>query len=459
MKHLFGVLMLAATVLGAPAPAFAVQVIEARTWTFDSGLRVVLARTPPRGEPGRVHVSSYVDYGSRDEANPGEAHFIEHIAANSRALTSPPAPSPHAVGYESNAVTRGDHTSFIRAVSPDAIELAIFGRLSRLGRFVRDDAILERERSRVLAELERGRLAPGYSAYKALEALSRGAPPQLVSETDHVTGVSGDQLWEIISRRYGPAGGALIVAGDIDLIEVEAMVRQWAASLDLDQTAASARPDARSAMPHGGHSAMIAQNAPGVFSAAVGFPPADPASDAHLAFMVLDQLLMGGRTVEDGEPQPQRAESSPLAARLGARIGATSVYDGKDTGWGVPSLAEGVPSLYAITFQIPQPYTPDDVRRQVLGALADIRRSAMSDQDVVDARNRLADFYDAWLRTPDGRVLADHLASLPPGSAPESLNSLVDRIRAVTPDDARSQMDRLLARTDAAVVVLTPRAD
>ena len=33
-----------------------------------------LARTPPRGDPPRVHVAAYVGVGSRHEAHPGEAH-------------------------------------------------------------------------------------------------------------------------------------------------------------------------------------------------------------------------------------------------------------------------------------------------------------------------------------------------------------------------------------------------
>lgn len=434
-------------------------ITEARTLTFDSGFRVVLARTPPRGDPPRVHVASYVGFGSRDEDRPGEAHFIEHVVANSPpAAGTLPATPASATIHQSNAVTRPNHTSYVRSVSPDAVEAVIISRLVRIGRVARDESSVERERTRVLTELERTRLNVGFSAYKALDALTRSAPPDLATEVATVTNLTSAQLWETVDARYGPGTGVLIVAGDIDLDRIEAFVRTAVADLSLDQRSTSPPiTGTRRAVPNDNRTAVIAQNEPGVFSAAVAFPQPDHVKDDYAAFMVLDQLLMGGRVVEDGVARPARSDSAPLAIRLHATLGAMAVYDGKDTGWGVPLMAEGDPAVYIVVFNLPSEIAPEIIRARFREALEDIRSNAMSDADIAAAQSALAAFYPLWLATPDGRVLADHLAALPDGMAIDDLNHIDDRLRAVTPDQVRNAMDSLLAVRRAPTIVLTPR--
>jgi predicted Zn-dependent peptidase len=444
------------------APRITTQVEQTmlRSFHLASGLAVVLARTPavPGREP-RAYVGSYVEFGLADESFPGEAHLLEHLVANSPPAIAGPASPEGMKSFQGNALTKPHHTSFLRTISPDGLAAAIHSRLARIGRVAADTAVLERQRTRVLDELTRSAGSPAYRAYVALNGRLRGQGGTLDEELDAVRRVGLAPLLAVVERAYVPERGALVVAGDIELDSTEALVREAAARLGLDRAGGRVPGKvSERTLDFSRRAATLPQNAPGIFSGAVGFLQPNPGEADFLPFLVLDQLLLGGREPEVDPHEAERSVDSPLARGLAAALRAEEVSDQREPRWGAPIYAEGDPWLYAISFRLRRQVGDGALVRRVRDVLRTIREEGMSDEQVAAARDRLAGFYDRYLMESDLRILSDHLAAaVLRGRNPAEAIRLPSAIREVTASDVRRVMDQRLLRGPAAAVVLVPR--
>ena len=437
--------------------AASVANIQIETLNFESGLRVVLARTPlfPGREP-RAYVGMYVGYGANDESLVGRAHLLEHLVANGKPATEIPAVPVGAKTYVSNAVTKANGTVFIRTVSPDALEASIYSRLARIGKVEIDAALFAKEKDRVIQELERVRANPRFGAYKALDAGLRVRPPSVDAE---INAVRAATLGSVLAEKdvaYQPSRSVLVVAGDFDLRHGEEIVRKAANDLGLVRRQSSARSALRPAAFKSAPDQTIAQNNPALSRGGSAFANRSMTRGDDPAFLIADQLLMGGRDIVEGEPSIARSDKSPLGKALGSLLGATELWDGKEQRWGVPAAAERDPSIYAILFSLPAAMEPYKVRTAVLAALKDIHRTTTV-ADLRAAKEKIADFYEAWLLEGDYRILGDHLAAFAlDGGKPEEVKSLPQRIRATPIGEVRRMLDRVYRRQKPIVVVTTP---
>jgi hypothetical protein len=168
--------------------------------------------------------------------------------------------------------------------------------------------------------------------------------------------------------------------------------------------------------------------------------------------LVADELLLGrGQAVDD----PVRSDSSPIAVRLAHRLGGNAFWDGRAGMWAAPEVVDTGPGLHAIIFNTQQNLTPDQVREGVSAALREIRGNAMSDAEIVSAREALARFYQRWFFEPTYRIFSDHLMGyLATGRDPELVKRIPDQIRRVQPEAVRSAVDRYLLRVEPLVVIL-----
>jgi predicted Zn-dependent peptidase len=449
-------LALAALALAA-STAKAQDRFDVRQLSFPSGLTAVIAKAPVTPETrGRVYVGAYVGFGSMDEPALGLAHLLEHVVATSpSAIQGAPAMPGTAKSYNGNAATKPNYTSFMRIVSPDGMEASIYARLARL-HTTDDAAVFEREKTRVVQELERS--SPQLSAYKALEALAKGWSPRLADEVSSVQAAPQADVRTLIDRAYAPSRTVLVVAGDLDPDRASEQVKAAVRFFRLDTAAPEAPAPPKRALRFDAKPMAVAQNAPQAFAAGVAFRQPPRGGRDLLPFLVLDQLLLGGRDNRVSPTTISRSDTAPLPARLNRSLAASAFWDGKEGQWGIPAFAQGDPSLYAILFTTPGTVAPQEVLTQTRAALRDIRAQAMSDTQIVAAREALADFYGRWLLEPDFRILADHLAAIAFAKQdPASLDRLGDDIRAVRPSDVRRVMDRYLIAAPALAVVTAPR--
>lgn len=432
--------------------------IQIKTLKFDSGLQVVFARTPPfPGRTPRVYVGTYVGYGTNYERAVGHAHFIEHLVANGKPLIELPVVPVAAQTYASNAVTRANTTVFIRTVSPDALETSIYSRLARIGKVQIDAVLFEKEKTRVIEELERVRANARFGAYKALDAMSKGRPPAVDDEIREVRSSTLESIGAEISAAYQPAHSVLVIAGDFDPTQGMQIVRKAVDALNLGVRPSDANSRKPPAKLRRADDVSVAQNNSAISAAGIGFHQPPHNSKDYPAFLVADQLLMGGREIEGDVALITRSDQSSLGTRLASALGASGFWDGKEQRWGVPVAAERDPSIYAILFSLPLNADFLKVRAAITKALKNIRREEMSSRQIIAARDKLAAFYDMWLLESDYRILGDHLAAFAiDGADPSAVKNLPQRIRATSTREVQRMFDQVLLGQQPWIAVMKP---
>jgi len=468
LRRLLALILPAAAVLALVSPAVArdgvaeaeAPAIQIRAFTLESGLKIVLARTPTApGQRPSVYVGAYAGFGQNDEPAVGVAHFVEHIAGNSAPGVAAPPDRPGTEWLNGNAMTKANHLVYLTLVSPEGLEQATFMRLATLGALRVARSTVEAQRARVLDELRQGQSWAAWSAYKAADALATGSPPALAVELTTVEQATPESLAALLRRTHQPSTGVLVLAGDLDLDEAEAIARRSAAALGLDapRPPAEALP-ARTPVEQG--SALLAEGRPGSFTAGAAYAQPDHLQPDFPAFMVLDQLLLGGQDNASDPEDNRRSDASVLGRRLSARLGASGLWDGKVKGAGVPMAAEGDPSRYVIVFSLPGVETPGRVAEVLHASLVDIRREELSETGIVAARTALAAYYRRAFEDPSHRFLADHLARyVRDGRDPADVLKLPELIEGVDVQAVRGMLDRTLLAQTPAVAVIVPAAE
>lgn len=432
--------------------------LEIAAETLPSGLRVVLAKTPPvQGQEPRVYVGSYIFHGVMQEERLGWAHLMEHVAANNRSAIPGPAVPEGVEAFNGNALARPYYTSFVLIAPPAMLPAVVHGRMARVGKMQDDPAIFTRELGRLVAELERD-ASSQYSAYSALVALARGERAGVAEELQSVQAASQPAVRTMMEKHYRPENAALVVVGDIDVNEARAAVLTAAAKLGWNARL-SPEPLQGPSLPRllTGKAAVVSNQNKGDHTiVGIGWPKPRTGARDQVALLVADQLLLGGR---DDPRNPKRSDASPLGRRLSERLRASALWDRVDN-WATPPLAETGPALQAIIFNTDMNPAPSEVDQTLRQALSEIRRTEMSDAAIEAAKEKLARFYEGWLFEPDYRILGDHLiAYYASGLDPRGVTDIPTAIRQVRAGAVRAALDRHLREVRPLVVVLPKSAD
>ncbi|MFL5488988.1 MAG: insulinase family protein, partial [Gemmatimonadaceae bacterium] len=174
----------------------------------------------------------------------------------------------------------------------------------------------------------------------------------------------------------------------------------------------------------------------------------------QLPLMVLDKILLGqSGTLED----PARNDSASLSLRLARSLGGSAFWDGRAGQWGAPNMVDIGAGIYAIVFKTDRRVTAEEVRDSVVAALRDVRRTQLSEEQVAEARDSLAAYYERWMFEPTYRILSDHLmAYAATGRDPANVRNIPAEIRRVRPEAVRSALERYLIDAPSNVVILPP---
>src|SRR5688572_16148918 len=205
---------------------------------LDNGFRYALL--PHQGVPGRVALQLVVLAGSLDEEplEQGIAHYTEHMAfggsRNFRAEDMVALFQRLGVEYGSdvNAVTTFDYTAYRLDFRENGAELLREGlRLFRdFGDAVSfDQAIIERERRIVLAELRSRNTLSGQQQQASLPVVFRGLqfPQRSPGGSEAlIAKFTREQFLEFYRRNYRPDLMVLVGVGDFDPAAMTALVRE-----------------------------------------------------------------------------------------------------------------------------------------------------------------------------------------------------------------------------------------
>ncbi len=421
------------TATQSPPPVFSA---ELRELEFPNGMRAVIARTPPvEGRAPRAFAGLYLRYGSAAAGRPELAHLVEHIVANNApALVNYVLPTATKV-YGSNAMTRPDYMSFFRTVSPDALPDIIPNRANRVLGIRNDSAIFEREVGRVASEAQRriDRIAAsGLSAEDVLPSAFWGPQVSLAALLDSIHGFGRTAVFEQVERYLKPANALLVIAGDIDVDSIAALVTKHLSTYP-----------ARMPTPTIVGPAFVAYTRPLIVTDAyaidprvgIGLPAPERRDPEFLAYMILDQYLIGGRGLATDSTSQGRSLRSPLGTRLANAFSIADIDDGRDARTSPPALSFQSPSYATISFTVKRAMPTDSIAPRTLAALRGALTTDLTDDAIAKAKHDLSDYLGRSMLAPDLLPLGDHLAafSFIDGSAKrlKSLPSEIDRVSLV----------------------------
>ena len=213
-------------------PSVDAQPIPFERETLPNGLRVIYA---PMSNAPVVHVRVLYHVGSKDEAadRQGFAHMFEHMMFRG----SEHVPSERhmkliqSVGGVSNAFTSFDQTTYVNTVPNNQLQMALWLEADRMASFKVGDNVLATERN-VVKEEWRLRYAnqPYGAMFKDLFALAfkvHNYKWQAIGDMDQLAQAVTPELQDFHDRYYTPNNACLIVAGQFDVAQAKAWVRDY----------------------------------------------------------------------------------------------------------------------------------------------------------------------------------------------------------------------------------------
>ncbi|MEM7807905.1 MAG: pitrilysin family protein, partial [Planctomycetota bacterium] len=242
------VFLAAAAAAAAAAPAFAdstvatndmadsvaivVPDIDFTSETLDNGLRVIYA---PMDNAPVVHVRVLYHVGSKDEQpdRQGFAHLFEHMMfrGSEHVASEEHMKRINGVGGSSNAFTSFDQTTYINTVPANALEMALWLEADRMASFNVDEEKFVTERSVVNEEFLQRVANPPYGRQfidffdLAFDASHYQWTP--IGDMEQLSRSTTDELQAFFDTFYVPNNAVLAIAGDFEVDEARAMVRDY----------------------------------------------------------------------------------------------------------------------------------------------------------------------------------------------------------------------------------------
>ncbi|WP_226345147.1 M16 family metallopeptidase [Agilicoccus flavus] len=415
---------------------------EIATTTLSNGLRVVV--NPDRRVPV-VAVNLWVGVGSRHEAagHTGFAHLFEHLMfqGSEHVASGEHFSAIMGVGGRLNATTWFDRTNYFETVPRGAYELALWMEADRHGRLLPalTQANLDNQRD-VVKEEKRQRYdnVPYGTALHTLYGLvfPLGHPyhhPTIGSMAD-LDAASLADVHAFFATHYRPSNTVLTLVGDLGVQEGFAAAERYFGDLpDRSVPEGTVRPDVPSLPPLQGPVRVDVDEVVPAKRVFLGFRlPPDNTPEFFAAAAALD--VLGG------------LETSRLERRL-VRDGAVADH----VSAAAMGLVEGT-SLGFLAVEVADGHTVDEVVDVVGQELSRLGREGPSalEMETVFAQNERA-----WLSSLASlEERADHIgqqATL--YDDPRGINTVLDRLAAVTADEVTRVAARWLDPSAAASVV------
>lgn len=342
------------------------------------------------------------------------------------------------IGADLDVTTGWDVTSVSLSCLADRLPRA----LELLASLVRTPAYPEpevrRTRDGQLARIRQRDVSPGSRASTwAARALYAGSEPysrSALGDAEHVAALGRNAVVGFAEAYYRPAGAALVVAGDVDAGEVEAL----ATRVFEGWTGGDGVPEAPEGTPSGPDRRSVVVDRPGAVQSEirVGHVGA-PHSIEDRVDLVVGNAVLGGTF------------SSRLNLNLRERNGFTY---GVRARW---SWRRG-PGPFVVGTAVDTDVTADAVR-EILSEIERIHEEGPTPEEVAQARDYLAGVFPLRLESTSqvaSRVADRHVFELPS----DHWATWRDRIRAVTAESAHAALRRHL-RPDALQCVVVGEAD
>ena len=204
---------------------------RAQQFTLSNGMALIVK--PDRRAPTVAHML-WVRVGAMDEVDgtSGVAHALEHMMFKGTPDMKPGEFSRRvaALGGRENAFTSRDATAYHQQVPASRLEAMMELEADRFARnqwaddeFVREIEVIKEERRQRTEESPRARM------FEALSAMVFQASPYrrpVVGWMIDLEAMTPQDVRDFYQRWYTPSNAALVIAGDVDALQVHAMAER-----------------------------------------------------------------------------------------------------------------------------------------------------------------------------------------------------------------------------------------
>ncbi|HKX25935.1 MAG TPA: pitrilysin family protein [Actinomycetota bacterium] len=407
---------------------------EIRRSEHGSGMRLVTERMP---WVRSVTLGVWVTAGSRDEPNQiaGASHFLEHLLfKGTKTRTARDiAETFDAVGGDLNAFTAKEHTAFYARVLDRDLPMAVEHLCDMLQHSAIRASDLDAERTVILEEINMHEDAPDELVHDLfMERLWPGDPlgRPVLGTVETVQAMSRDQVRRFWKRHYVPGNFVVSAAGNLDHDQLEELVTSF---MDTDTPGPGRGTVVRShgqppATVAGAHVRRRDTEQSHICLGTAGLSRSDP---RRFAYGVVNDAIGGGmssRLFQEIREKRGLVYSVFSYHSMFAHTGAFVVYAG--TG---PSRAQEVTEL-------------------IVRELEQVAEKGLTDEELERAKSHMRGSLVLSVEDTSARMNRLGKSEIAHGEV-ITLDEVLDRIDAVTAEDAREVAEEVLSRPLSLTVI------
>jgi predicted Zn-dependent peptidase len=402
-----------------------------------SGLRIVTEAIPTTRS---ASLGIWVGIGSRDEtpAMSGASHFLEHLLfkGTHKRTAMEISAQIEAVGGETNAFTTKEYTCYYARVLDADLALAVDVMCDAVADSIIAPADVETERGVILEEIAMHEDEPGDEVHDVFTEAIFGTHPlgRLISGTEEsITPMTRSQINGFYRRRYTAPNIVVAAAGNLDHATVVRLVRKALAGTALDAGTAEpapARTGSKRVPTQPPHTVVRNRDTEQahVVLGGVGIGRRD---ERRFPLGVLNNILGGGM-------------SSRLFQEIREKRGlAYSVYS-----YGSQYADAGLFGVYAGC----APGKVEEVLDLIRAELERVSAKGVTDEEIARGKGMVKGSYVLGLEDTGSRMSRVAKSELLYGDL-MSVDELLGRVDAVTPDEVNAIAADLLAQPMSLAVV------
>jgi predicted Zn-dependent peptidase len=415
-----------------PPDARAGPVIERSE--YESGLRIVTEHMPGVRS---VTIGIWVAIGSRDERPDlaGASHFLEHLLFKGTRKRSARdiAEAFDAVGGDVNAYTSKENTTFYARVLDEDLPMAVDHLFDMLQASVIRAEDMEAERQVILEEIHMHEDAPDELVHDLFtETLWQGHPlgRPVLGTVDTITAATRDQIRRFWKRHYIPGNYVVAAAGNIEHEDLVRLVEeQVETGPRVGRGGWSLRSEGEAPRPVG--TAFVRRRPTEQAHICVGSGGLARSDPRRFAFGVVNNALGGGM-------------SSRLFQEIREKRGLVySVYS-----YHAMYAETGAFCVYAGT----TPARAREVMELVTRELDELAENGMTSEELERAKGHMRGALVLTMEDSGGRMTRLGKSEIGHGEI-LSMDEIIERIEAVTREDAQEIARDILLRPRSVAVI------
>ena len=410
---------------------------ETRRFELDNGLAAYLVRA---GSPGMLAYASVVRTGARDEVEDGVtgfAHFFEHMMFRGTEKYPNYDGVTESFGANRNANTSQDRTFYYIVAGSEYLELIVDLESDRFQNLSYDEAGFRTESGAVLGEYQN-------SANSAFSVLDRGVRETVFTTHTYrhqTIGFEADvrsmpnqyeYSLDFYRRFYRPENVVLLVVGDFDFDEAEALIRDHYAGWTSGYVAPPVPAEPQQTAPREAAVTYLGRTLPMVTINYMA-PAWDPDDRIAVALELLGGIAFG--------------PNSDIYQRL--------VVDQRR----LQTLQGGFflsrdPDFIQILAMVSDPNEVEAIKSELLAEVERFREELVDDVKLADTKSAARYGFLMGLETHLGVANSVSRAIVNTGGL-EAINDYYRTLAEVTPEDLREAARRLLEQRVRTIVTLT----